>query len=323
VLRHSTYSRVIGRRLAAIALIFAAWAGARTWAQGLDSIALPSVAIDGPQLLADLKALSADDMEGRRAGTAAGARARAYIIERFKTSGIQPFASGYARAFPLGESSGEGRSAREGVNVIGHIPGTTRSAQYIVISAHYDHLGTNGGQVFNGANDNASGTAALFALGKYFSRNPPRHGLIFAAFDAEEVNLNGSRAFVRAPPVARSAIVLNLNADMIGRDANNRLYVSGTFEQPALKPPVMRVAGRAPVDLRTGYDNPRGGSDYWMRSSDQWAFREAGVPALYVGVEDFEQHHKPSDDYGTMTLVFFVNAVETMRMLVEEFDRSL
>lgn len=313
---------ILHRWVAAAGLAALGLAGAAAWAQGRP-IVLPKVAIDGAQLLADLKVLSADGMEGRKAGTSGGARARTYVIERFKASGIQPIGASYASEFSLEGGPGARGSSTAGVNVIGQIRGTSQPDRYIVISAHYDHVGTIRGQVFNGANDNASGTAALFALGKYFSAHPPRHTLIIAAFDAEEMNLNGARAFVRKPPVNRSAIVLNLNADMIGRDVNNRLYVSGTFEQPSLKPPVTRVAGRAPVDLRTGFDNPQGGSDYWMRSSDQWAFREAEIPALYIGVEDNEQHHKASDDYDNMTHVFFVNAVETIRLLIEEFDAGL
>jgi Zn-dependent M28 family amino/carboxypeptidase len=283
----------------------------------------PNVAIDGAELLTDLKVHSADEMEGRKAGTAGGARARAYVVERFKASGIRPFGQTYTSEFPLGVRQGSSGPAPVGVNVIGRISGTRHAARFLVISAHYDHVGIVGGRVFNGANDNASGTAALFALGKHFSANPPQHTLIFAAFDAEEANLAGARAFVQKPPVDRASIVLNVNADMIGRDAKDRLYVSGTFEQPLLKPQVARVAARAPVTLLVGYDNPKAGTDYWMTSSDQWAFREARIPALYVGVEDSEQHHKPTDDYDNMTHAFFVYAVETLRMLVEEFVRTL
>jgi Zn-dependent M28 family amino/carboxypeptidase len=302
--------------------VVAGLASGGLFAQKAPALTLPSVAIDGAQLLVDLHTLAADDMQGRRAGTEGGAKARAYVVARFKASGIEPFGTSYTSEFPLGAR--DGRSAPPtGVNVIGRIRGRREPARHIVVSAHYDHVGVNGGQVFNGANDNASGTAALFALGKYFSVNPPRHTLIFAAFDAEEVNLTGARAFVQRPPVDLKSVALNINADMMGRDANNHLYVSGTFEQPFLKPYVVRVAERAPVRLLMGYDNPKGGADYWMRSSDQWAFLEVRIPALYVGVEDNEQHHKPTDDYDNMTHVFFVNAVETLRMLVEEFDRGL
>jgi Zn-dependent M28 family amino/carboxypeptidase len=287
-------------------------------AQSSPAVVLPKVAIDGVQLLQDLKTLSADDMQGRQAGTEAGARARAYVVARFKASGIQPFGQSYTMPFPLG-----GQQDGTGVNVVGRVAGRRQPARHVVVSAHYDHVGVQDGRVFNGANDNASGTAALFALAKYFSANPPQHTLIFAAFDAEEMNLTGARAFVRQPPVDRTSIALDINADMIGRDEHNTLYVSGTFEQPFLKPFVARVGGRAPVTLLMGYDNPKAGAAYWMRMSDQWAFLEAGIPALYVGVEDYEHLHKPSDDYDNMTHAFYVNAVETLRMLIEEFDKGL
>jgi Zn-dependent M28 family amino/carboxypeptidase len=260
-------------------------------------------------------------------GSPGGARARAYILARFKASGIPAIGASYEQPFALagtGRGGRGGRGGTTGINVVGRIPGREIPGRHIVLSAHYDHVGVNGGRVFNGADDNASGTAALFALGRYFSTHPIRHSLIIAAFDGEERGLSGSRAFVSHPPVDRSSIVLNLNADMIGRDAGHQLFVSGTFEQPALKPPVARVAARAPVRLLMGYDNPNGPeSEYWMRMSDQWSFREAGIPALYIGVEDFEHLHKPTDDYANMTHRFFVDAVETIRLLVEEFDKAL
>jgi hypothetical protein len=303
------------RSATALAIAAVIASGALQAQQDRRAIGLPKTAIDAVQLLEDVKTLAADDMEGRKTGTAGNARARAYIVARFKASGIQPFGQGYTREFP----SGDGK----GVNVIGRVAGSRQPARHIVVSAHYDHLGLGGGRIFNGADDNASGTAALFALGKYFGAHAPRHTVIFAAFDAEEGSLSGSRAFVRAPPVPLSTIVIDLNADMIGRDANNQLFVAGTYGQPALKPYVERVAARAPVRLLMGYDNPKSGKDNWVPRSDQWPFIEAGVPGLYIGVEDEEHYHRPTDDYDNMTHAFFVNAVETLRMLVEEFDKGL
>jgi hypothetical protein len=308
------------RRVLAIVLVSAGLNASIFHAQAPPSPSLPTVAIDGAQLLEDVRVLAADDMQGRKAGTEGGARARAYVLARFKASGIQPFGTSYTQAFPIGAEGGKDPA---GVNVIGRIAGSRQPARHIVISAHYDHVGIAGRHLFNGANDNATGTAALFALGQYFSTHQPRHTLIFAALDSEESGLLGARAFVQRPPVDRSSIALNLNADMIGRDARNQLYVAGTFEQASLKPFVTRVASRAPVKLLMGYDNPKAGADYWMRSSDQWAFLQAGIPALYIGVEDNEHHHKPTDDYDNLTHAFFVNAVETIRMLIEEFDAGL
>jgi hypothetical protein len=279
----------------------------------------PSALIDTAALLEDVRRLAADDMEGRRTDTPGGARARAYVVQRFRASGIQPFGSGYE--MPFAYSDGRGQSVRHGVNVVGRIVGSRDAGSYLVVSAHYDHLGVQGGAVYNGADDNASGTAALFALAKHFSTHRPAHSLIFAAFDAEEAGLRGSRAFLENPPVSRSSILMNVNIDMIGRDSRRILYVAGTFLNPFLKPLIERVAATAPVTLLAGHDNPgvRGVED-WTRDSDHWTFQAAGIPAIYLGVEDFEQHHKPTDDYETLTADFYIDAVETCLAVVNALD---
>jgi Zn-dependent M28 family amino/carboxypeptidase len=275
---------------------------------------------DAKALLRDLQVLSADDMEGRLVGTPGGEKARAYVVQRFKESGIAPFGETYLGPFTF---TGRGSAAeRMGANVIGRVDGTAKTGRYIVITAHYDHIGVRNGVVFNGADDNASGTAALFALGKYFSANRPANTLIFAALDGEEGGLRGASAFVKQPPVDASAIVINLNMDMIGRDPKNVLFVSGTRQLPYLKPYIERVAAKAPVTLTMGHDNPAEKED-WTRDSDHYAFCQAKIPCLYFGVEDFDQHHRATDDYETMTHAFYVRAVETMIHAVKEFDAGL
>ena len=281
---------------------------------------LSSTLFDAPQLLADLKVLSADDMEGRQAGTPGNEKARAFVIRRFKQAGVLPFKGTYEYPFPL---MGRARSPeRRGTNVVGFIEGTRSSGRYIVLSAHYDHIGTRNGQVFNGADDNASGTAALFTLAKYFSEHRPLHSLIFASFDAEEIGLQGSREFVQNPPVAASRLAVNLNFDMIGRESENRLFVVGAAAQPVLKPFIQTATEGAPTRLIMGHEDPRQPED-WTRDSDHYSFMEAGIPALYFGVEDFEQHHKATDDYETITFDFYVRAVETLVRVVKEFDANL
>jgi Zn-dependent M28 family amino/carboxypeptidase len=280
--------------------------------------------IDADQLLLDLKTLSADDMEGRQPGTPGGAKARAYVLERFKASGIQPFGASYEVPFVFTAGRGAAAAAREGVNVVGRIDGARTPRRYIVITAHFDHVGVRNGVVFNGADDNASGTAALFAVAKYFSARKPSNSLIFSAFDAEESGLRGARAFVAAPPVEASALAVNLNMDMIGRDPDNLLYVVGTYTQPFLKPFIERIAAKAPVKLVMGHDDPtKKDVEDWTGDSDHKAFCDAKIPCLYFGVEDFANHHKATDDYATMTHDFYVRAVETMVRAVEEFDANL
>jgi Zn-dependent M28 family amino/carboxypeptidase len=291
------------------------------------SLQLPDVrssVIDAPQLIRDLQVLSADDMAGREVGTPGGEKARAYVVRRLKESGAVPFGAGFEQPFTFTAGRGAQAAERKGANVIGRIEGTRVRDRYIVISAHYDHIGVRNGQVANGANDNASGTAALFALAKYFSTHRPANSLIFAAFDAEETGLRGARAFVAAPPVDIGALAINLNMDMIGRDPNDLLYVVGTHAQPFLKPFIGRVAAKAPVILVMGHDDPsQKGIENWTSQSDHKAFCDAKVPCLYFGVEDFSQHHRVTDDFETMTHRFYVRAVETMVLAVGEFDANL
>lgn len=284
--------------------------------------------IDAPALLHDLQILSADDMEGRQVGSAGGAKARAFVIERFKASGIVPLGDSYEQPFTFTAGRGGAQAERQGVNIIGKIEGTASPNQYIVVSAHYDHIGVRNGTVFNGADDNASGTAGLFAVAKYFSTHKPANTIIFAAFDAEESGLRGSRAFVAKLPVDAAAIGIDLNMDMIGRDPNNLLYVVGTYTQPFLKPFIERIAAKAPVKLVMGHDDPvkakaeprNQAVEDWTSDSDHKSFCDAKIPCLYFGVEDFDQHHQSTDDYATMTFGFYVRAVETMVYAAQEFD---
>ncbi len=273
---------------------------------------------DAAGMLRDLGLLAADDMEGRRTGTPGAARARALLVERFAGAGLEPVGGAFEHEFTVP------RSSVPGVNVVGRIRGRVTPDRYIVVSAHYDHMGVSNGRVFNGANDNASGAAALAAIAGHFVKARPATSLLFVAFDAEEAGLVGSRAFVRTPPVDRNTLAINLNLDMIGRDPDNILYVSGTSRQLALKPLIARAAAGAPVTLRMGYDDPAAGPGKdWTRDSDQWAFVEAGIPGLYFGVEDYRLHHHPDDDVESMTVEFYVAAVETIIRVIEVMDGSL
>jgi Zn-dependent M28 family amino/carboxypeptidase len=267
---------------------------------------------DATATLRDLEILSADDMEGRAAGTAGSAKARDYIVRRFAESGVKPFAGSYLQSFPGGS------------NVVGLIEGQQRSGRYLVVTAHYDHLGIRFGQVFNGADDNASGVAAMIALASYFSRYPPQNPIIFAALDAEETGGAGGRNFVKTPPVDKQAIVMNVNLDMIGRAPDNRLFAAGTYHYPFLKPYIEMVASKAPVDLLIGHDRPnQRNAEDWTTESDHASFHREKIPFIYFGVEDFEQHHRPTDDFSTITPVFFIHAVETILEAVKVFDANL
>jgi Zn-dependent M28 family amino/carboxypeptidase len=277
---------------------------------------------DSAQLLRDLQTLSADDMEGRRVDTPGGAKARAFVLDRFKASGVEPFGTTYEMPFTFANGRGTTQTQVHGVNVIGHIDGTKTPKRYVVVSAHYDHIGTRNGKVYNGADDNASGAAALFSVAKYFSAHRPENSIIFVAFDGEEEGLRGAQAFVKALPVDSSTVGIDLNMDMIGRDPADKLFVVGIYRQPTLRPFVEAIAAKAPVKLLIGHDTP-GEKEDWTNESDHYAFMEAHIPALYFGVEDFDQHHQATDKFETMSFDFYVRAVETMIQATKYFDAHL
>ena len=294
------------------------------WAALVVASAVPgsvqTATVDGAQLLKDLQVLSADDMEGRLPGTPGGAKARAHILRRFKEAGIQPISSSYERPFAF---RGRGDSAdRGGVNIIGVVRGRRDAGRFLVVTAHFDHLGVRNGQVFNGADDNASGVAALLAVAARVSANTPEHSVVFAALDAEESGLHGAKAFMSDPPVAREAIVMNVNLDMVARDEKNLLFATGTFQYPFLKAYLKDVA-RPPVVLRLGHDGTNPKEDDWTKDSDHYAFHEAGIPFIYFGVEDDAQHHKATDDAETVTKEFFIGAANTILAAIREFDANL
>ena len=276
--------------------------------------------IDGETLVRDLSVIAADSMAGRLAGSDGGRRAGEYLLSRLVESGTVPVGGARRQAFPLWGGTAEGNT---GVNVLGMIPGVEYPGRYVVVSAHYDHLGVRGGEIYNGADDNASGSAALPALADYLTSNPPRHSFLFVAFDAEELGLLGARAFVSDPPVPLASILLNVNLDMIGHSAAGELYAAGTYHYPALGPLVEEAASEAGVTLLAGHDSPDlSARDDWTELSDHAAFHARGIPFVYFGVEDHENYHRPTDTVDSLTLDFYLDAVETILGFLLIADRE-
>ena len=276
--------------------------------------------INAGVLLKDLETLSADDMQGRGIGAAGGIKGREYVAKRFTESGIKSFNNSLVQPFDFTTRAGE---KFKGANVVGYVEGKKIKDKYIVVSAHYDHDGIKNGEIYNGTDDNASGTAALFALAQHFKKNKPLHTIIFAAFDGEESGLRGSRKFVESPPVAKEKIVMNINLDMISRNDKNELYASGTYHHPQFKPLLERIAKSSKIKLLLGHDDPKLGRDDWTNQSDHGAFHAARIPFIYFGVEDHKDYHQPTDDFANINQEFYVRAVETILDAVKGFDKEL
>jgi hypothetical protein len=282
---------------------------------------LAALAADSALILEDLRYLSSDELQGRAVGTEGSRLARARLAESFAGAGLQPLAGGYEHPFQF---TRRGETAeRTGVNVLAVRPGPARPGRVIVVSGHYDHVGVRNGEVYNGADDNASGAVGLTALARALRGVPLRHTLVFAAFDAEESGLRGARAFVAEPPVPLDSVDVNLNLDMVARTAGV-LWAGGASHWRALRPILEEAAARAPVQIRLGHDRPGAPEgDDWTGQSDHKAFHDAGIPWVYLGVEDHPDYHRPTDDFERVVPSEYMDALRAALLTLLALDRSL
>ncbi len=186
-------------------------------------------------------------------------------------------------------------------NIIGLIEGNDPE-KFIVIGAHYDHMGMKDGLIWNGADDNASGTVGVMTLAKALTATgvKPEKSIIFALWSSEELGLLGSRYFVRNSPFNLKSITLNVNFDMISRyisdDSKNGVVMTYTTSLKGLKDITESNLKKYGIDLEVNYqpsDDPPGGSDH--RS-----FVEAGIPIMRFKPGHREEYHTPADEAGTL-----------------------
>ncbi len=279
----------------------------------------PFKILDSTQMVTDLQQLSSDAFKGRKADYPEIILTHQLIQNRLRQAGLDSFAVGLAQDFTVGASAVQHK------NLLGFIRGNTKPDEYIVMGAHYDHLGVNGaGDVYNGADDNASGVAAVMAAAKYFSAHPPKHSIIFALWAAEEVGLRGSQYFTNNLPAGLSLtnIKFNLNLDMVARSDNNKIWACGLFHYPAYRYLVDSLQGKTSVQLLSGYDSPASPDD-WTYQSDQGSFHQKGIPFLYLGVEDHPDYHKVTDEFNRVNLGRYVENANIAAQMMLLLDRKL
>ena len=296
------------------------------------------ISINKQALLSNLKELSSDAYEGRGFSKPGNYKAQKFIASKFKELGLETYeGSEYIqkfnhtfkgkwrqRVFPIKDAAKDFSNIPDttvvGGNVIGVIKGT--SDKSIVITGHLDHLGIRNGKIYNGADDDASGTAALFTIAEYFKKKSPKHTLIFAAVDAEEIGSHGAEYFVENFNNAKENIVLNVNMDMIAHNDSLRLYASGLYHYPQLKPQLENI--KSPITLLFGHDNPNDKiKDDWTFSSDHRIFHKRQIPFIYFGVEDHKDYHKDTDTFENINQDFYYEAVKLIIKAIDNYDKSL
>jgi hypothetical protein len=250
--------------------------------------------------------LADDARQGRGLGSEGLAKAGLWLEEQFKDIGLEPAGDdgGYRHVFGVPIADPSNPHAQKGFvyafNVMGRIRGNGELEGVVLIGAHYDHLGFGGEgslepdsrAIHNGADDNASGTAALLEAARQLQerRGQLRRDVVVMAFSAEERGLVGASNIVRTPPegLAMEDVIAMLNMDMVGRLRDDRLSVLGGDSAEEWDDLV------GPLCDRYGFECSIGGDGFG--SSDQSAFFAADIPVLHFFTGTHSEYHKPSDD---------------------------
>ena len=248
----------------------------------------------------------ADDYNtGRASGTAGANRCAQMIMSRFRQLGLKPVNWTYTQSFRYRDSV----IVR---NVAGLITARIPTDEYIIITAHYDHLGEIKGTIYNGADDNASGVAALLGLAEMYSAmkaegKGPLKNLIFVALDGKELNLAGSKHFVRNLPVPARKVKAAINMDILGTDlvptGRNREYliaIDGGTMPPGSLDELRRICFRSNcrMDVSLTFYGSRDFTRLVFGNGDHASFVKAGIPTVFF-TSGFHQHTlKATDDTG-------------------------
>lgn len=203
-------------------------------------------------------------------------------------------------------------------NVVGYVEGTdpVLKNEYVVLSAHYDHLGVRGDKIYNGADDNASGTALLMDLARKFSQNPTRRSVVFLALTAEEKGLIGSRLFLDDPPMTIESIVANINIDMVSR---NDMPVLGMVPGANDDVTSMNQLAKDINETLAIQFNLSTDMDKYHHRSDHYNFVKKGVPAIFLHSGGHDDYHEATDTWEKVNYEKIV-AVGT---LIEEIMRRV
>lgn len=254
--------------------------------------------------------VASDEMEGRNTGTEGQKKAGRYLIEEYKKNKISfpKKAEGFYQKVPA-EYMSRSFSPKLGdsENIWAFIEGSEKPEEILVISAHYDHVGMKNGEVYNGADDDGSGTVALLEIAQAFMQAQkdgygPKRSILFLHVTGEEHGLHGSRYYSENPLFPIENTIADINIDMIGRrdddhkNTNNYVYVIGADRLSTDLHNINEEANKKYVnlDLDYRYNDLNEPNRYYYRS-DHYNFAKKGVPSIFYFNGVHADYHKPGD----------------------------
>ncbi len=258
---------------------------------------------------AHVATLASREFGGRRG--VGGELAATYVADEFQRLGLEPAFGKSYRQNIVEPGTGHIIGRNIGARIVGSDP--KLRDEWIVVGAHFDHLGTYPQAMFPGADDNASGTAMMLEAARCFAQSPekPRRSVLFLGFDLEEDMLTGSRYFVNHPPIPIAKIKLFVTADMIGRAlggvCDEFVFAFGADTTPGLRSWVVDAARDEPFRLGL-----LGNDVLVVDRSDYGPFRRLSIPYLFFSTGENPHYHRPSDTADTLD---YPKAVATCRTI--------
>jgi len=270
--------------------------------------------IDSTTVRKHLYTLASDEMEGRKSGTPGIEKAAKYIESEFKRIGLTTFEGleTYRQTFNFTPRSG--KEEITSANIIGVLEGKSKKDEYVIISAHYDHLGNEGkgeDTIYNGANDDASGVTGVLALAEYFKNVGNERTIVFAAFTAEEMGLIGSTHFGKG--IDASKFVAGINLEMIGKIPSfgpNTAWLTG-FERSDFGKIVQKNLEGSGYQL---FPDPYKNFNLFFRS-DNASLARLGVPShtfSTTAIDVDKDYHKVSDEAETLNMTVITQTIQAV-----------
>jgi len=267
--------------------------------------------ITADQLKTKLYIVASDEMEGRDTGSKGQKKAGKYLINQYKKSGISypKGAKNYYQPVPAAYLNAKrNENLPDSENIWAYIEGSEKPNEVLVISAHYDHVGIKNGDVYNGADDDGSGTVAILQIAQAFQKakkegHGPKRSILFLHVTGEEHGLHGSRFYSENPLFPIANTIADINIDMIGRrdvehnDTNNYVYVIGAdrLSTDLHNITVAQNDKYTHLDLDFKFNDPKDPNHFYERS-DHYNFAKNGIPAVFLFNGVHEDYHQKSDE---------------------------
>ncbi|WP_396193583.1 M28 family metallopeptidase [Flavobacterium sp.] len=263
------------------------------------------------RLRSNLTYIASDEMEGRETGSEGQKKAGQYIIDFYKKNGI-PFPKGadsYYQKVPAAFLNAKrNENLPDSENIWAFIEGSEKPEEIVVLSAHYDHVGVKNGEVYNGADDDGSGTVALMEMAAAFQKaknegNGPKRSVLILHVTGEEHGLHGSRYYSENRLFPLKNTVADVNIDMIGRrddfhkESNNYVYVIGSDYLSTDLYNICESVNKAYINLTIDYKyNDKNDPNRFYYRSDHYNFAKHNIPSVFLFNGTHADYHKPGDD---------------------------